>query len=89
MKKLKLTDHSQLPNPCDLFWWKNEVPLLQDISCPDIYSYLINHPSSVFTNESRPTNPSIHTIVSSWVMSRKYTIMKLKKIVNSASSNQR
>ena len=32
--------------------WKNEVSLLPDISWPDIYNYLINHPSGVFTNES-------------------------------------
>ena len=43
---------SQLPNPYDLLGWKNEVSSLPDISWPDIYNYLINHPSSVFTNES-------------------------------------
>ena len=52
MKKLQLLDNSQLPNPYDLVGWKNEVSLLPDISWPDIYNYLINHPSGVFTNES-------------------------------------
>ena len=52
LKKLKLAGNSQLPNPYDLCGWKNEVSLLPDISWPDIYNYLINHPSGVFTNES-------------------------------------
>ena len=52
MKKLQLADNSQLSNPYDLLGWKNEVSLLPDISWPDIYNYLINHPSGVFTNES-------------------------------------
>ena len=45
-------NNSQLPNPYDLLGWKNEVSLLPDISQSDIYNYLINHPSGVFTNES-------------------------------------
>ena len=49
---MKNHNNSQLPNPYDLLGWKNEVSLLPDISQPDIYNYLINHPSGVFTNES-------------------------------------
>ena len=52
MKKLQLADNSQLPNPYDLLGWKNEVSLSPEISRADIYNYLINHPSGVFTNES-------------------------------------
>ena len=52
MKKLQSAGNSQLPNPYDLLVQKNEDCRLPDISWPDIYNYLINHPSCVFTNES-------------------------------------
>ena len=52
MKKPQLEDNSQLPNSYDLLGWENEVSLLPDISWPDIYNYLISHPSGAFTNES-------------------------------------
>ena len=71
MKKLQLADNSQPTNPYDLLGWKNEVSLLPDISWPDIYSYLINHLSGIFTNESLLN--AYNYFVS--VTSRMYTIM--------------
>ena len=91
MKKLQLADNSQLPNPYDdLLGWKMK------------FLYYQTYPGLIFTttilitlavylqmNHWRPTNPSMHTIISSRVTSRKYTIMKLKKTASSASSNQK
>ena len=78
-----MANNSQLPNPYDLLGWKKEVALLPDISWPDIYNYFIT-----FANVALKVYKSLDAY-NYFVTSRTYIIMKFKKIVSSASSNQR
>ena len=60
MKRLQLADNNQLPNPYDLIGWENKSFLLKVISCSDIYNYLINDTTGVFTNKSLKAYKSLY-----------------------------
>ena len=50
--KLTLSDGRKLPDPYTLHeGWRSDVTLMQDISWPDVYNYLINTPNT-FSKES-------------------------------------
>lgn len=49
-KKLTLTNGRQLPDPCLINEWENDVSKWPDIQWPDIYLYLVEKPS-VYTRE--------------------------------------
>ena len=52
LAKLTLSTGEQLPDPFILHSnWSDDVSLLPDITCRDIYHYLIEHPS-LFSKES-------------------------------------